>query len=68
VVGEPALGGGQAFLRFGQAEEKIDLDATLADLRAAVARFAADGAGPADPSGAPAAPDAPRHDEETRHA
>jgi flagellar assembly protein FliH len=68
VVGEPALGGGQAFLRFGQAEEKIDLDATLADLSAAVARFAADGAGPADPSGAPAAPDAPRHDEETRHA
>jgi len=42
VVGEPALGPGQAFLRFGRSEEKIDLDAALADLREAVAGFAAD--------------------------
>jgi flagellar assembly protein FliH len=43
VVGEPALGPGQAFLRFGAAEERIDLDAVLADLRAAVGRFAETG-------------------------
>ncbi len=51
VVGEPSLGVGQAFLRFGASEEKIDLDAALADLRAAVARFAAEGSAGATAAG-----------------
>ncbi|NBC88821.1 MAG: hypothetical protein GVX90_04915 [Alphaproteobacteria bacterium] len=41
VVGEDSLGAGQAFIRFGATEEKIDLDAALAELRAAVSGYLA---------------------------
>ena len=54
VVGEETLSAGQACLRFGAAEERIDLDAALAEIRDAVAAFAADDApGAAQPSATP---------------
>ncbi len=62
VVGEPALGPGQALLRFGRSEEKIDLDAALSDLREAVAGFAADA--PASMTEQPAQEAAESEDEE----
>ena len=58
VLGEPSLGAGQAFLRFGAAEEKIDLDAALADLREAVSRFAAEDAVPGQEAPDPTAAEA----------
>ncbi|MFV0334399.1 MAG: hypothetical protein ACK5JR_10065 [Tropicimonas sp.] len=39
VVGEASLGEGQAFIRLGEAEQKIDLEAVLRDLAEAVAEF-----------------------------
>ncbi len=39
VVSEPSLGEGQAFIRMGDAEHKIDLEAVLRDLSEAVAEF-----------------------------
>ncbi len=39
VIAEPSLGEGQAFIRFGAAEQKIDLEAVLRDLSEAVAEF-----------------------------
>jgi flagellar assembly protein FliH len=36
---EPSLGDGQAFLRFGEAEEQIDLERVLGDIRTAIEDF-----------------------------
>lgn len=36
---EPSLGEGQAFLRFGDREEKLDLDAVLTEIRTAIEDF-----------------------------
>lgn len=38
VAAEPSLGAGQAFMRFADIEEKIDLDAILAEMSAAMGR------------------------------
>lgn len=62
VSGEPSLGAGQAFLRFGDGEEKLDLDAALAELRAAVASFASDGEASVTSQAAP-----PTEEREVRH-
>lgn len=47
---EPSLGEGQAFLRFASREEKLDLDAVLAEIRTAIEGFfaAADAAAMTD--------------------
>ncbi|MEL6204022.1 MAG: hypothetical protein AAFR47_01745 [Pseudomonadota bacterium] len=47
VVPEASLGEGQAFLRFGQREEKIDLEAVMSEIAEAVTHFLAGGAAPA---------------------
>ncbi|MEM1430958.1 MAG: hypothetical protein AAGG09_15995 [Pseudomonadota bacterium] len=39
VLPEPSLGSGQAFLRFGTAEEQIDLDAVLTEIADTVDRY-----------------------------
>lgn len=39
LIDEPGLGEGQAALRFGMHEEKIDLDGTVAAIRAALAAY-----------------------------
>lgn len=39
VVDEPSLGEGQAFIRLGEAEQKIDLEAVLRELSEAVTEF-----------------------------
>lgn len=38
IAGEPSLGAGQAFLRFAASEEKIDLDAILAEMSSAMSQ------------------------------
>jgi flagellar assembly protein FliH len=68
IVGEPSLGAGQAFLRFAASEEKIDLDAILAEMSSAMSQAMASGedadAGRADPEGS--ATDG-MHDREAQH-
>jgi flagellar assembly protein FliH len=49
VKAEPSLGPGQAFLRFGSAEEQIDLDGALSELREALLRFLEDPEAAAEP-------------------
>lgn len=39
LIDEPSLGEGQAFLRLGQSETRIDLDAAIADISAALSSF-----------------------------
>lgn len=39
IVEEPTLGDGQAYLRFGESEQKIDLEAVLQELSDAVSEF-----------------------------
>lgn len=56
VTEEPSLSDGQAFLRFGDAEEKIDLDAVLAEIAQAITEFFAHESAEAEP------------EEEKRHA
>jgi flagellar assembly protein FliH len=65
VAAEPSLGAGQAFIRFAASEEKIDLDAVLADMSSAMAQALAFGDRAGDQgvhAGDPAA-DAPRERE-----
>jgi flagellar biosynthesis/type III secretory pathway protein FliH len=39
LVEEPSLGEGQAFLRLGQSETRIDLDGAIAEIASAIANF-----------------------------
>ena len=48
IVAEGSLGEGQAYLRFGAAEQKIDVQDVLADLSEVVERFAASAGAPGD--------------------
>lgn len=48
VVGEPSLGDGQAYLRFAESEDRIDVDAALQEMQRAVESFFAEAATPDD--------------------
>jgi flagellar assembly protein FliH len=68
IAAEPSLGGGQAFVRFAEAEEKIDLDAILAEMSSAMGRALAaeeDAGAPSARDEAPALHNLP--DREVRH-
>lgn len=52
ILEEPTLGSGQAFIRFGRSETKVDLDAALRDMSDAIKDFF----------------ETSEHEEDTRHA